>query len=72
MQLEIFKRLSRFYEANHTLPAHADDDIMDLFRYYYGRDLILEASSVLDRNTDNQNTELVGDNEDMDNTSVMH
>ena len=45
MQLEIFERLSRFYEANHTLPAHADDDIMDRFRYDCGRDLILETCS---------------------------
>ena len=34
MQLEIFKQLENFYNQYKTLPAHMDQDIMDLFRYY--------------------------------------
>ena len=45
MQLEIFKQLECFYNRHKTLPAHMDQDIMDLFRYYCARDVILEASS---------------------------
>ena len=33
MQLEIFKQLECFYIRHKTLPAHMDQDIMDLFGY---------------------------------------
>ena len=47
MQLEIFKQLESFYNKHKTLPAHMDQDIMDIFRYYCARDVILEASKHL-------------------------
>ena len=53
MQLEIFKQLESFYSRHKTLPANMDQDIMDLFRYYCARDVILEASEHLAHSDEN-------------------
>ena len=47
MQCEIFQKLSTFYERTGTFAAYFENEIMDLFRYFCGRDMILEANNVL-------------------------
>ena len=47
-----------------------NDDIMDLFRYYCARDLMLEAANHLDNR--NENTLVESKDEDMETESVMH
>ena len=64
MQLEIFKQLESFYTRHKTFPVHMDQDIMDLFRYYCARDVILEASKHLEKN--NEETLVDSEKEDMD------
>ena len=71
MQLEIFKQLESFYSQHKTLPPHMDQDIMDLFRYYCARDVILEASKHLAHSNEDMLVDSEKDeNEDMD-TEIM-
>ena len=51
---------------------HADNKIMDLFRYFCGRDIMLEASRVPSHNADNANTLVERDNEDLETESILH
>ena len=43
---------------------------MDLLRYFCGRAMVLEASRVLGFNTNNENTLVEDENEDMETESV--
>ena len=70
MQLEIFKQLESFYERHKTFPAHMEQDIMDLFRYYCSRDVILEASKHLENVNDE--TQVDSDKDDMDTEMIVH
>ena len=72
MQLEIFKQLESFYSKHKTLPAHMDQDIMDLFRYYCARDVILEASKHLAHSNEDTLVDSEKDeDEDMDTEIIV-
>ena len=52
MRLEDFNMLMEFYNNNKTLKVSDEDLILEVFKYFVGRDMILEASmmqSNLDR-----------------------
>ena len=68
MQLEIFKQLESFYERHKTFPALMEQDIMDLFRYFCSRDVILEASKHLENVNDE--TQVDSDKDDMDTAMI--
>ena len=68
MQFEIFEKLSKFYERNGTLAAYSENEIMDLFRYFCGRNILLEASNLENL----ENTELIAEGEEMETESVLH
>ena len=70
MQLEIFKQSESFYSRHKTLPANMDQDIMDLFRYYCARDVILEASKHLAHNNEDTLVDSEKD-EDMDTEIIV-
>ena len=72
MQFEIFEKLSKFYERNGTLAAYSENEIMDLFRYFCGRDMILEASNFIGNASNLENTELIAEDEEMETESVLH
>ena len=68
--MQIFKQLESFYIRHKTLPVRMEQDIMDLFRYYCARDVILEASRHLEYN--NEDTLVDSEKEDMDTEVVIH
>jgi len=70
MQLDIFNQLEKFYLRHKTFPAHMADDILDLFRYYTARDVILEASKHLENIVDE--TQVDSEKDDMDTEIVIH
>jgi len=70
MQLEVFNQMESFYVRHKTFPAHMADDIMDLFRYYTARDVILEASKHL--GNINDETQIDSDKDEMDTEMVVH
>ena len=70
MQLEIFKQLESFYTRHKTFPVHMEQDIMDLFRYYCARDVILEASKHLEHNNEEKLVE--SEKDDMDTEVVIY
>ena len=72
MQCEIFQKLSAFYERTGTFAAYFENEIMDLFRYFCGRDMILEANNVLGTDINIENTELIADDEEMETESILH
>ena len=47
MQFEIFQKLAGFYRQHRTFAAYSENEIMDLFRYFCARDVILEAGKFL-------------------------
>ena len=65
MQSEIFKfkQLESLYARHKTFPVQMEQDIMDLFRYYCARDVILEASKHLEHNNDE--TQVDSEKDDM-------
>ena len=55
------------------MPARQDDAIMDLFGFLCGRDMILEASTLLGPDRNNQETVVASDKKEMDTGhSVLH
>ena len=67
-----FQKLFSFYKQHKTLLANLDNDIMDLFRYFCGRNMILEASRVLGCDKVNKDTLEESENEDMQTDSILH
>ena len=47
MQFESFQELADFYRQHRTLAAYSENKIMDVFRYFCARDVILEAGKFL-------------------------
>ena len=53
MHLENFEAYAKFFATFKTLEAKYEDEIMDLFRYFVGRDMILLANDVERENAQN-------------------
>ena len=49
MRIEDFNRLEAFYSMNKTFPVTEDEVILDVFRFFKKRDMILEATNIVDR-----------------------
>ena len=54
MRIEDFNRLETYYAINSTFPIAEDEIILDVFRFFKGRDMILEATDFVDRNQNNR------------------
>jgi len=77
MRLEDFNMLMEFYNNNKTLKVSDEDLILEVFKYFVGRDMILEASmmqSNLERLEDGTllQEEEEGKIDDMETESVLH
>ena len=73
MQFEIFQKLADFFRhAQHrTFAAYSENEIMDLFRYFCARDVILEAGKFLSNAGNDEETQIEEDNE-METESILH
>ena len=71
MQFEIFQKLADFYNQQRTFAAYSENEIMDLFRYFCARDVILEAGKVLSNAGNEEETQIEEDNE-METESILH
>ena len=45
---------------------------MDLFRYFCGRDMLLEANNVIGNTPNIENTELISEDDEMETESILH
>ena len=61
---EIYQKLSTFYEQNGTFAAYFENEIMDWFRYFCGRDMLLEANNGIGNTCNIENTELIAEDEE--------
>jgi hypothetical protein len=71
MQFEIFQKLADFYRQHRTFAAYSENEIMDLFRYFCARDVILEAGKFLSNAGNEDETQIEEDNE-METESILH
>ena len=45
---------------------------MDLFRYFCGRDMLLEANNIIGNTSNIENTELIAEDKKMETESILH
>ena len=71
MHLDNFNIWAEFFSKYGTLPASQENEIMDLFKYFVGRDMLLLAEGV---NNNVENTQLDNEEEleDMETESMLH
>ena len=55
--LKFFQKISSFCEQHHTFAAYSKNEIMDHFRCFCSRDMLLEVNRVLGNSTKIKNTE---------------
>ena len=63
--LEKFDNWAEFYATHYTLLASQENEIMHLFKYFIGRDLLLLASGV-ENNKETTQAESDGENDRME------
>ena len=71
MHLDNFDILAEFVSKYNSLPAEQENEIMDLFKYFIGRDMLLLAAGD-DKNNENTQLESDGEIENMETESIMH
>ena len=71
MQFEIFQKLADFYGQNRTFAPYSENKIMDLFRYFCARDVILEAGKFLGIANNTQET-VIEEEDGMETESILH
>ena len=72
MHLENFESYAKFFATFTTLEAKYEDEIMDLFRYFVGKDMILLATDVVRESAQNEERTQVESEVGMDMESILH
>ena len=72
MHLENFEGYAKFFATFKTLEAKYADEIMDLFRYFVGRDMILLANDMERENAQNEEITQVKSEDGMDMDYILH
>ena len=72
MHPENFESYAKFFATFTTLEAKYEDEIMDLFRYFVGRDMILLATDILRENAQSEEITQVESEDGMDMDSILH
>ena len=70
MHLENFNMWAEFFSKYGTLPAAQENEVMDLFKYFIGRDMILLAEGV--NNHGDETVVSDGEVENMETESILH
>ena len=71
MHLENFEAYAKFFATFKTLEAKYEDEIMDLFSYFVGRDMILLANDLERENAQNEEITQVESEDGMDMDSIL-
>ena len=61
-----------FFATFTTLEAKYEDELMDLFRYFVGRDIMLLATDVVRESAQNEERTQVKSEDGMDMDSILH
>ena len=71
MHLENFNMWAEFFSKYGTLPAAQENEVMDLFKYFIGRDMILLAEGVNNHGDETQ-LDSEGEVENMETEAILH
>ena len=70
MHLDNFNIWAEFFSKYGTLPAAQENEVMNLFKYFIGRDMLLLAAGV-NNNVENTQLESDGEVENVETESIL-